>query len=190
MEARKCVTPLLLLLLVLRFAVGQPLLEEVEFQALRDAAAVNHVSLAHGGAWLDVDEDGDLDFVLSGDPAKGIHIQWLMNLARGKGFQARALDSYVENLPDASVSLDPASRVAVGLDASTVRDSSMKRCGHFLWESIGDPTRLYCWLRVQGAYSSVTLTRRRFLAANYACTAPQRKLTIQTRRTGTKNETE
>lgn len=98
------VLPLLVLALGLCGSLAQPVLVEVESQALVDAAGANLARLSRGGAWLDVEGDGDMDFVLSGDPAKGIHLQWLRNVERGTAFQAVALDSFVEDLPDASVS--------------------------------------------------------------------------------------
>lgn len=55
-----------------------------------------------GGAWLDVDGDGDLDFVLAGDPDEGVFLQWLENKG-ADGFAARTLDEDVVNLPGESV---------------------------------------------------------------------------------------
>lgn len=95
-------------LALLCFCIGQvgghegALLEEVKSVALIEAAPA--LLDPQGGAWVDVDEDGDLDFVLPGDPAKGVHLQLLRNMDKGNSFVAEPLDSKVESLPDASVS--------------------------------------------------------------------------------------
>eukprot|EP00803_Ostreobium_quekettii_P007904 evm.model.scf_1401.1 EVM.evm.TU.scf_1401.1 scf_1401:6768-11376(+) len=47
---------------------------------------------------MDVDGDGDLDFVMSGDPEEGVHVRWLENGGPGEGFVARILDGDVEGL--------------------------------------------------------------------------------------------
>ena len=78
------------------------LLVEVQSRALVEAAGPQ--DSLQGGAWLDVDGDGDLDFVLPGDPVKGVHLQWLKNVNKGEKFVAEPLDPNVEGLPDASVS--------------------------------------------------------------------------------------
>ena len=90
----------LTVILLLRGCEGAPLLSEVESPALMELTATPG-SIA-GGAWVDVDGDGDLDFALSGDHAKGNFVQWLEN--RGsEGFVARSLDRDIEDLPDESV---------------------------------------------------------------------------------------
>lgn len=75
------------------------LLEEMKSPALIEAAPVG--TTPTGGAWIDVDEDGDLDFVLPGDPTRGLHLQLLRNVDTGRSFAAEPLDSKVQGLPDA-----------------------------------------------------------------------------------------
>lgn len=100
-------------LVLLCFCIGQvggqkgALLEEVQSTALIEAAP--GLPLPVGGAWVDADDDGDLDFVLPGDPFQGVYLQLLRNVDKGESFVAEPLDSRVEALPLASVSQHAAS---------------------------------------------------------------------------------
>ena len=86
-------------------SLTSPLLSPVRSRALVDAAPAS--AWIFGGAWVDVDGDGDLDFVLPGDPEKGVHLQWVEFIQAQQGgpveLGARALDPDISNLPDAQV---------------------------------------------------------------------------------------
>ncbi|CAD7697995.1 unnamed protein product [Ostreobium quekettii] len=83
---------------------------------------------------MDVDGDGDLDFVLSGDPDRGSHVQWVENKG-GDAFEARVLDDSVEGLPDASKRGRRAATLAADFNNDGRVDIYMSACINFLGEA-------------------------------------------------------
>ena len=98
---------LAILLVVCTLALGLANCQDSSYLQLVDSPAMVDASPAvgwlFGGAWMDVDDDGDLDFVLTGDPKKQVHVQWVENQGNDT-FVARTLDESIEGLPDNTVS--------------------------------------------------------------------------------------
>lgn len=127
-----------LLLVLWALACGMASGKESAYLQLVDSPALVEASppvgWLFGGAWMDVDGDGDLDFVLPGDPAKGVHVQWVENLG-GDNFAARALDEDIEGLPDSAKLGRRSSVLAADFNNDGRVDIYMSACINFLGEN-------------------------------------------------------